>query len=154
MTSLPVSAPSGRGEAKVEGGARGRQRQSPSTITRQHQVHWRVVQVEDADRNHHAWLHCETAEEPRRREFRVSVPAAVDHREGPGFWEGEGDARTLHLGPAESVCMYVNIELCLFFCLFSPEWINISTRWRKLLRSGKPLPEFASCCRTLLIYDG
>ncbi len=91
MTSLPVSAPSGRGEAEVEGGAQGRQRQSPATVARQHQVHWGAVQAEDTDGAHHARLHRQTTEEPRRGESGVSLLPAVHHRERSGLREGQGD---------------------------------------------------------------
>ncbi len=96
MTSLPVSAPSGRREAEVEGGAQGRQRQSPATVARQHQVHWGAVQAEDADGAHHARLHRQTAEEAGGGESGVCLLPAVHHRERTGLREGQGDTRSLH----------------------------------------------------------
>ncbi len=95
MTSLPASAPSGRGETEVEGGARGHQRQSPATVARQHQVHWGAVQAEDADGGHHARLHRQTADEAGGGESGVCLLPAVHHRERTGPREGQGDTRSL-----------------------------------------------------------
>jgi hypothetical protein len=54
------------GESRSEGGAGGGEGQGAPAVAGQHQVHRRAVQAEDADGGHHARLHRQAAEEPRR----------------------------------------------------------------------------------------
>lgn len=86
--------PSGDRAWAASGRAGGRKGQSPPAVHRQHQVHRWAFQAEDADWGHHAWLCCQATEEPRRRVAGVPVQAAHHHREGPGLWEGQGEAKS------------------------------------------------------------